>query len=152
MQTWEFSQLPLELCKRRKSPLWLKCSNCSSVCNSWSTCTVAVLAVVGVVPVVRVIGVVSVRVVAEARVVAAAAVVRVVAVVGEVAVVRVVAGEDGILLLFTLYSEKKAKQCPLFNTGKNNRPFSNSRGWTGSSTKWRLMRANLFKCKLICPH
>ena len=32
------------------------------------------------------------------------------------------------------------------------RPFSNSQGWTGSSMKWRLMRANLFKCKLICPH
>ena len=33
-----------------------------------------------------------------------------------------------------------------------NRPFSNSHGWTGSSMEWRLMRANLFKCKLICPH
>ena len=33
-----------------------------------------------------------------------------------------------------------------------NRPFSNSHGWTGSSMKWRLMRANLVKCKLICPH
>ena len=33
-----------------------------------------------------------------------------------------------------------------------NRPFSNSHGWTGSSMKWRLMWANLFKCKLICPH
>ena len=33
-----------------------------------------------------------------------------------------------------------------------NRPFSNSHGWTGSSMKWRLMRASLFKCKLICPH
>ena len=33
-----------------------------------------------------------------------------------------------------------------------NRPFSNSHGWTGSSMKWRLMRANLLKCKLICPH
>ena len=33
-----------------------------------------------------------------------------------------------------------------------NWPFSNSHGWTGSSMKWRLMRANLFKCKLICPH
>ena len=32
------------------------------------------------------------------------------------------------------------------------RPFSNSHGWTGSSMKWRLMQANLFKCKLICPH
>ena len=35
---------------------------------------------------------------------------------------------------------------------KLNRQFSNSHGWTGSSMKWRLMRANLFKCKLICPH
>ena len=33
-----------------------------------------------------------------------------------------------------------------------NRPFSNSLGWTGSSMKWSLMRANLFKCKLICLH
>ena len=32
------------------------------------------------------------------------------------------------------------------------RPFSNSHGWTGSSMKWRLRRANLFKRKLICPH
>ena len=32
------------------------------------------------------------------------------------------------------------------------RPFSNSQGWTGSSMKWRLRRANFFKCKLICPH
>ena len=39
--------------------------------------------------------------VAVARVVAAAA------------VVRVVAGEDGILLPFRLYSQKKAKKCPL---------------------------------------
>ena len=30
-----------------------------------------------------------------------------------------------------------------------NTPFSNSHGWTGSSMKWRLMRANLFKCKFI---
>ena len=37
-------------------------------------------------------------------------------------------------------------------TAERNRPFSNSHGWTGSSMKWRLMRANLFKCKLICPH
>ena len=36
--------------------------------------------------------------------------------------------------------------------GTVNTPFSNSRGWTGSSMKWRLMRANLFKCKLICLH
>ena len=33
-----------------------------------------------------------------------------------------------------------------------NRPFSNSHGWTGSSMKWRLMRANLFKCKCIRLH
>ena len=33
-----------------------------------------------------------------------------------------------------------------------NRPFSNSHGWTGSSMKWRLMQAKLFKCKLICLH
>ena len=33
-----------------------------------------------------------------------------------------------------------------------NGPFSNSHGWTGSSMEWRLMRANLFKCKLICSH
>ena len=33
-----------------------------------------------------------------------------------------------------------------------NRSFSNSHDWTGSGMKWRLMRANLFKCKLICPH
>jgi len=33
-----------------------------------------------------------------------------------------------------------------------NRPFSKSHGWTGSSMRWRLMRANLFKCNLICPH
>ena len=32
------------------------------------------------------------------------------------------------------------------------RPFSNSQGWTGSSMEWRLMRVNLLKCKLICPH
>ena len=32
-----------------------------------------------------------------------------------------------------------------------NRSFSNSHGSTGSSMEWRLMRANLFKCKLICP-
>ena len=31
-------------------------------------------------------------------------------------------------------------------------PFSNSHGWTGSSMEWRLMRANLLKCKLIYPH
>ena len=36
--------------------------------------------------------------------------------------------------------------------GYCNRPVSYSNGWTGSSMKWRLMRANLFKCKLICPH
>ena len=34
--------------------------------------------------------------------------------------------------------------------GLHNRPFSNSHGWAGSSMKRRLMRANLFKCKLIC--
>ena len=34
----------------------------------------------------------------------------------------------------------------------SNRPFSNSHGWTWSSMKSRLMQANLFKCKLICPH
>ena len=27
-----------------------------------------------------------------------------------------------------------------------------SQGWSGSSMKWRLMRANLFTHKLICPH
>ena len=49
----------------------------------------------------------------------------------------------------------------IINQGKNtfelvgtvlNRPFSNSHGWIGSNMEWRLMRADLFKCKLICPH
>ena len=35
---------------------------------------------------------------------------------------------------------------------QTNRPFSNSQGCPGSSMKWRLMRANLFKCKLTCSH
>ena len=33
-----------------------------------------------------------------------------------------------------------------------NRPVSYSNASTGSSTKWRIMWANLFKCKLISPH
>ena len=40
----------------------------------------------------------------------------------------------------------------VWNSALVYRPFLNSQGWTGSSMKWRLMRANLFKCKLICPH
>ena len=35
---------------------------------------------------------------------------------------------------------------------QHNRLFLNSHGWTGSSMKRRLMQANLFKYKLICPH
>ena len=42
--------------------------------------------------------------------------------------------------------------CSLLGQLHLNTPFSNSHGWTGSSMKWRLMRANLFKFKLICPH
>ena len=40
----------------------------------------------------------------------------------------------------------------IFSKSKNNRAFSNSHGWTGSSMKLRLMRANLFTHKEICPH
>ena len=32
-----------------------------------------------------------------------------------------------------------------------NRPVSYSNGWTGSSMKWRLMRANKFAFEKICP-
>ena len=43
--------------------------------------------------------------------------------------------------------------CPLLvELNLVNRLFSNSHCWTGSSIKWRLMRANLFTQKLICPH
>ena len=34
----------------------------------------------------------------------------------------------------------------------NNRPYSYSHGWTGTSVEWRLMRENLFRCKLFYPH
>ena len=34
------------------------------------------------------------------------------------------------------------------NSGTENRPFSYSRYWTGTSFQVRLMRGSLFKCKL----
>ena len=55
---------------------------------------------------------------------------------------------DQVLFCFTFSGQKEF----VSENKRTNRPFSNSRGWTGSSMKWRLMRANLFKCKLICPH
>ena len=33
-----------------------------------------------------------------------------------------------------------------------NRPYSYFHGWTGTSVEWRLMRGNLFRCKLFYPH
>ena len=42
--------------------------------------------------------------------------------------------------------------CVLSTLCRDNRPFPNSHGWTGSSMKRRLMWANVFKCKLVCPH